>query len=163
MRILAITCSVFLLPLLFGEAAAQNGSVATQTVTVEVKPITKITISGSPEALVINSGVAWPELTSVDDNSTRYSITTNLENTKIVASISDRMPAGTKLLISLGSVKGVSAGTVDLSDATEPVSVVAGIGRGNDPAQPIRYTFAADASVGTIESDSRVVTLTLTD
>ena len=88
---------------------------------------------------------------------------TNLENMKIVASINNPMPSGTRLMMKLSSTQGVSSGLVDISGALAPVNVVTGIGRGSESNQRITYTFAANASVGEIDSESRTITLTLTD
>lgn len=143
--------------------AQSDGSSVTQSVTIEVKPITKISVSGSPNPLIISDAVAGSELTSVSDASTKYSLTTNLDNMKIVASISDRMPTGTKLMVSLSSRKGSSVGLVDLSGALTPVDVVTGISKCSEVNQSINYTFAANADVSQIPTQSRVVTLTLTN
>ncbi len=82
---------------------------------------------------------------------------------KIVASINDPMPKGTKLMINLKSSKWNSAGVVDISDAVAPVTAVSGVTRGIDRNQTIDYTFAANASAGEIENETRIVTLTVTD
>jgi hypothetical protein len=99
----------------------------------------------------------------VSDENTKYSLVTNIDNMKIVASISDRMPAGTKLMIKLASSKAASVGLVDLSNALTPVDVVRSIRKGSDVDQSISYTFAANAEVDDIPSQSRVITLTLTN
>lgn len=142
---------------------AQNGNSVTQSVTIEVKPISKLAVSGNPNALVINDANAGSELTAVSDNNTKYSMLTNMDNMKIVASIDNKMPDGTKLMIKLGSTKGSSTGDIDLSSALTPVDVVTGINKGSENNQSIIYTFAAYANVGQIESQSRTITLTLTN
>jgi hypothetical protein len=142
---------------------AQRESSVTQTLTVEVKPITKIAVSGNPGALLINDMNASSDVLTVSDNNSKYSMMTNLDNMKIVASINDPMPAGTRLLLKLESSKGLSDGLVDVSSARSPVEVVTSLGKGSDLNQTITYTFASDASVGQISTDSRVITLTLTN
>lgn len=144
-------------------AWAQGSDVATQSLTLEVKPLTKIAVSGNPNALVITDALAGSDLTAVQDQNTTYSITTNLSSMKIIASISNGMPAGTKLMIRLASNSGLSRGTVDISDATSPVDVVTGIAQGNDANQSITYQFSANADVPSFSNDSRVITLTLTN
>lgn len=141
---------------------AQSSSV-TQSVTVEVKPITKIAVSGNPGPLFVTEAEGGAGMLSVSDNSTRYSMLTNLENMKIVASINGPMPQGTRLMLKLGTSAGQSNGFVDVSNAASPVDVVTAINRGSDRDQSITYAFAADPSVNQISSDSRVVTLTLTN
>ena len=155
------TYLLFFLFLATGIAAAQ--AVTTQSLTLEVKAVSKISVSGSPNALIINDAIPGSNLTSVQDENTSYSITSNLDNMKIVASINTQMPAGTNLMIRLKSGKGTSRGLTDLSNALTPVDVVTGIVKGTDNNQGISYVFAANADVASIPLDSRVVTLTLTD
>jgi hypothetical protein len=142
---------------------AQTGERAVQAVTMEVKPITKISVSGNPAALVVNDALAGSELLSVRDENTQYSITTNLENMKVVASINQQMPPGTKLMVSLASSKGMSVGVVDISNALSPVDVIRSISKGSDTNQRITYIFAANANAGEIQQQTRTITLTLTD
>jgi len=156
---LSLTCCVLLPLVMFG----QNGSSVTQTLTVEVKPITKIAVSGNPGALLITDGTSGSDVLSASDNNSKYSMMTNLDNMKIVASINTPMPNGTRLMIKLESTRGLSNGFVDVSNAMSPVEVVSGLGKGSDLDQTITYTFAANASVGQINADARVVTLTLTN
>lgn len=136
---------------------------ASQSVTLQVQAVTKISVSGNPGALVISDAVAGANLTPATDNSTNYNITTNADNMKIVASISSPMPTGTQLLMQLASSKGTSLGSRDLSNAVSPVDVVTGIAKGSDLNQTISYVFAANADVAAIPSDSRTITLTLTN
>ncbi len=143
--------------------AQTGGSSVTQSVTIEVKAITKISVSGDPGPLIINEAATDSNPLSVRDDKTSYSLTTNLDMMKIVASIDNRMPDGTRLMVNLASSKGQSAGTVDLSDATNPVDVVTGIGRCSQKNETISYTFAAAEGVNDVPLQARVVTLTLTD
>jgi hypothetical protein len=144
-------------------ALAQGGSAVVQHLTVEVKPITKMAVSGDPGGLYITDTNAGSDVTTVSDNNSKYSMLTNLDNMKIVASINSAMPAGTKLMVKLESSKGFSNGFVNVSNALSPVEVVTALGKGSDLNQTITYAFAADATAGQINSDSRVITLTLTD
>jgi hypothetical protein len=146
-----------------GLMAQGRGSSATQSVTLEVKPIAKISVAGNPTPLIINDALPGSDLASVSDENTKYSLVTNVDNMKIVASINDRMPAGTKLMIKLTSSKSASVGMVDLSSALTPVDVVRGIRKGSDVNQSISYTFAANAEIDDIPSQSRMITLTLTN
>jgi hypothetical protein len=138
-----------------------QGNTTTQSVTIEVKPITKIAVTGNPGPLFVTD--SGSDGLVVSDNSTKYSMLTNLENMKIVASINGPMPQGTKLMVKLETSAGVSNGFVDVSNASSPVDVVTGINKGADKNQSISYAFAADPSVTQVNSDSRVVTLTLTN
>lgn len=157
--------SVILLVLITtGTVWAQAGSSSvTQTVTIEVKPITRLSVTGSPNPLIITDAVPGSNLLSVSDENTRYSLTTNSDNMKIVASLDDKMPAGTKLMVKLLSSKAASMGLIDLSGALSPVDVVTGLSRASDANQSISYTFAANPDVYEIPTQTRVVTLTLTN
>jgi len=150
----------FLIPLV---ALAQTGSSVVQTLNIEVKPITKIAVSGNPGGLFITDASTGSDVLSVSDNNSNYSMMTNLDNMKIVASINNPMPEGTRLMMKLESSKGSSSGLVDVSNAMSPVEVVTALGKGSDLNQSITYTFAANASIGQLNVDSRVVTLTLTN
>lgn len=163
MKSLPIKLSLIICFLVPAVLLAQRESSVTQTLTVEVKPITKIAVSGNPGALLITDVNASSEVLAVSDNNSKYSMLTNLDNMKIVASINDPMPSGTRLLLRLESSKGLSDGLVDVSNARSPVEVVSSLGKGSDLNQTISYTFAADASAGQISTDSRVITLTLTN
>ena len=150
---------------MFESAKAQAS--ATQTLTLAVNAVYKIATSGNPAPLTISTGTAGSDnLTPVADNSTTYSITQNFGNTvKITANLDAALPAGYTLTMALGSTKGTSAGSVDISNATSgsAVNVVTAIQKGADAAQSINYTFSAHASAGTMSSTSKMVTLTLTN
>jgi len=163
MSLLRVSYILLMFILFGGLVLAQGSAVATQSLTLEVRPITKISVSGNPSALIINDAGAGMELTSVQDENTSYSVTSNLTDMKIVASISAQMPIGTNLMIQLRSSNGTSKGLIDVSNAVSPVDVVTGIGKGTDQNQSIAYVFAAQSNVGSIPMDSRVVTLTLTN
>jgi len=140
---------------------------ATQTLTLAVSAVYKISTSGNPGALTVTTGTAGSDnLASVSDNSTSYSITQNYGNTvKITANLDAVLTSGYTLKIALASTKGTSSGTVDISNATSgsAVSVVTAIQKGADAAQSITYTFSALASAGTLSSTAKTVTLTLTN
>jgi hypothetical protein len=145
-------------------SAQQNEASVQQSVTIEVLPMTQIRVSGHPQAFFIQDPPADPNVyATARDNNTSYSLLSNMDNMKIVASINNPMPRGTKLMIDLGSTKGISNGIVDISNAVTPVTAVSGIGRGSDRNQPINYVFAANAVAGNIRAGSRIVMLTVTD
>ena len=150
---------------LLQNAAAQ--ATANQTVSLAVSAVYKIATSGNPGGLTISDGTAGTNaLTTVSDNSTKYSITQNVAGTvKVTANLDAAMSAGYTLQLNLASAKGTSAGTVDISSTTPgaAVNVVSGIALGADANQTITYTFGANASAGTLTSTNKVVTLTLTN
>ena len=144
-------------------ALAQTSASVSQTVTVEVRPLTQIAVTGNPGPLFVTDMGSGSDALTVSDNSTKYSMLTNLENMKIVASINGAMPHGTRLMVKLETSSGLSNGFVDVSNASAPVDVVTGISKGSDRNQSITYAFAADPSVTQVNTDSRIVTLTLTN
>ena len=144
-------------------AVAQEGASVTQHVTIEVRPVTQISVSGDPNPLVITDALPGGDLVPVVDNHTTYSVTTNLDDMKIVASIDEHMPSGTRLMVSLSSSRALSAGVVDLSEALSPVTVVSGLSRVTEKNQQISYVFAANADAPEMESATRIVTLTISN
>ncbi len=164
-RIADVTRSILLLIFVLSETfmAQSETSSVTQLVTVVVKPIAVISISGNPGSLFIQDDASGSEYSAVSDATTKYSCITNQDNTKIIASINERMPEGTRLRIRLSSSKGASNGTVDISEAVAPVDVVTGISRCSDVGQAIDYTFEASPEIYDLPLQTRVVTLTLTD
>lgn len=157
--LVVVALFLILLPL----SALQAQGTAQQSVSLAVMAVTKIAVSGNPGSLVLSNAVAGSPEMSAEDRSTTYSVTTNLDNMKIVASIDNPMPAGTRLMVNMESVRGLSSGLVDLSSATTPVDVVTGLSRGSESARQIAYVFSADAAVGAVPSQSRTITLTLTN
>jgi hypothetical protein len=164
-KMMMVLAAVAVSTVLIESASAQAN--ATQNLTLAVNAVYKIATSGNPGSLTITTGTAGTDaLTSVSDNSTTYSITQNFASTvKITANLDAALSAGYGLSINLGSTKGTSAGTIDISNATSgsALNVVTAINKGADAGQAIGYTFSALASAGTLSSTSKVVTLTLTN
>jgi hypothetical protein len=148
--------------LMFQDVFSQTST--TQTVTLQVSSIQKLSVSGSPAPLIIIAGTAGVDgLAAVTDASTTYSETHNSAiPLKITAGIDVVLGTGYKLEIALASSKGTSAGTVDISNATTAVDVVTAIARGSDSNKMITYTFSATATAGVLASTIKTVTLTIT-
>ncbi len=148
--------------LLVASQIANAGNTATQTVTFEVQAINEISVSGNPGNLIVSTATAGSEPDVATDNSTSYSITTNESSKKITGSISAAMPANTTLQINLTApTGGSSAGDVTLT--TTAADLVTGIATVAESGLTITYKFSATVSAGVVTSDSRTVTLTLTD
>lgn len=141
------------------DAAAQSVT-ATQKLAIEVLPVTRIVVSGSPLPLSVAGG---PESGSVTDGSSSYSLVTNLSGMRIAASIDRPMPPGTSLAIMLESSRGTSRGEVDMSRATGAADVVAGVGPGSEIGQRIRYRFSTAPGLSAMAPQERTITLTLTE
>lgn len=163
MKRLAVSLTMLLLVagvVLIGVAA----TTCDQTVSCEVATIQVISVSTSPAALIVNSATPGFEPDSATDATTTYSITVN-KTSKITAEIDTAMSTDITLTINLASTGGISAGDVDISNATTtPVDVVTAIAAGSkDSAQTITYTLSALASAGVIPQADKTVTLTITD
>lgn len=163
MKRLAVNLTMLLLVagvVLIGVAA----TTCNQTVSCEIATIQVISVSASPAALIVNSATPGFEPDSATDATTTYSITVN-KTSKITAKISTAMSTDITLRINLASTGGMSAGDVDISNATTtPLDVVTAIAAGSkDSAQIITYTLSALASAGVIPQADKTVTLTITD
>lgn len=138
--------------------AAQSQPSASQRLVLEVKPVARLAVSADPLPLVVTGSAG-----TVTDMSGRYDLVTNIRAMRITASIDRPMPGGTSLAIRLESSQGVSMGSVDITRAAGSADVVTGIGPGTERGQRITYIFSAADSPSGVESQSRVVTLTLTE
>ena len=151
--------------LFFGLTAPAHAqqSTATQSIRLGVKPVTQIALSGTGVAnLVIDQAESGAPTASATDNTSTYSLLTNVDNVRIRASIDADVPAGTRLELGLASSLGNSNGPVDLSSAHEAVEVVSGIQRGREVQGAITYRFIADLSqAGEIEPSPRTITFTI--
>lgn len=152
--VVALWCSV---------SSAQHGDAVTQSVTIEVQPVSKLYLSGNPGPFLLHPVIGSGEPVSATDASTTYSIVTNQGNMKITVSIDRRMPEGTTLSLAMESKAGISQGLCDVSAAIRPVTAVTNIARGVDSNQKIRYQLGASEGAGTIINESRTLTLTLTN
>jgi hypothetical protein len=149
--------SAFAFQMLFAQSA-------NQLVTLEVKMVNKINVSG-PVSLVIDNVVpAGNALLPVSNNTTSYNIMHNGSTTgKITASINSGLPTGITLQLTLASTLGTSKGIKDISNATVAVDVVDGLKQGKDATQMITYNFSATAEAGVFASVTKTVTLTVSD
>ena len=143
-----------------GAGASAQTVTATQQLAMEVKPVTRLVVSGSPLALLITAGGGTGSAT---DRNCSYSLVTNLRSMRIAASIDRPMPYGTSLAIMLESSRGASRGEVDITNSTGSTDVVSGIRPGSDQDQRITYRFAALPELSELAPAERTVTLTLTD
>jgi len=132
---------------------------AQQTVTFEVQAINEIAVSGDPAPLVINTATAGQQPTSVSDNGTTYSITTNETGKSIHAVLDQDMPQGLTLTIDLAAPAGASSSQATLSTTAQ--TVVTGISPVAQSGLTITYTLSADVTAGTVAQTSRIVTLTI--
>lgn len=155
----AIGAAAILLAFSSSRADAQT---ATQIVTFQVTGVNRISVSGNPAILTINTADAGSELTDATDATTTYSITTNQTNQKITGHISiGSMPTDVTLKVALAGSPGTTAGAVSLSSSA--VNLVTGITKSKATGQTITYTLSSTLDAAVMASASNVtVTYTVT-
>jgi hypothetical protein len=122
---------VFAALCLAAPALAQS---ATQTLHIEIRPISRLAVTGALTfTLPSRSGTA-----SVVASSATYAITTNEDNRRILVAIDEAMPAGASLRMRMTTPSGTAGEELTLS--TEPQTAVAGISRLN--AKDLGIDFA---------------------
>jgi hypothetical protein len=137
------------------------GSSTTQTITFSVNAINEIAVSGNPGALTVSTATPGSVPDTATDSSTTYDITTNQSGQKITAAIDSGMPAGVTLKVQLTAPAGAtSAGLVTLGASA--ADVVTGISTLNQSGLGITYKLSATPAAGSMASDTRTVTLTIT-
>lgn len=138
-------------------AGAQS---ATQTISFEVQTVNALSVNGDPASLIITGTLA-----PVTDNSTAYDVSTNGTNKKITGQITTGgdMPANTILAANLTAPTGGSSAGYGTLVSASAVDLVTSIGAVAESNLAIYYRFSATAEAGVIESDTRTVTLTLTN
>jgi hypothetical protein len=161
-RVLVLFTVAALLLFTGGLSLASNS--APQTVTFQVQAINEISVSGNPAALIVSAATAGSEPDSVSNSATTYAITTNCgaDAKKITAAINADMPSGVTLNLTLAEpTNGTSAGAKSLSTLAE--DVVTAIDAVAESGLTITYELSATVAAGVLSSDTRTVTLTLTD
>jgi hypothetical protein len=152
-----VALSAFAFQAVFAQTAAQ-------LVTLEVKVVNKINISGPVSLLIDDAIPGGAGLLPVSNNTTSYNITHNGSAAgKITANINSPLPAGITLELTLASALGTSKGIQNISNATTALDVVDGIAMGKDATQMITYNFSATPEAGVFASTVKTVTLTVTD
>lgn len=139
-----------------------HAQTATQVVTFQVTGVNKISVSGNPATLTINTATAGGDLDPATDASTTYSITTNQSNQKITGQITaGTVPTDVTLAAALASTIGTSAGAKTLTAAA--VDLVTGISKSKASGQTITYSLSAALTAAVMASSSNVtVTFTVT-
>ena len=146
------------LALLAVSPAVLQGQTATQTVHFQVNAVNQLAVTGSP-SLAITTATAGTGLTSATASGSTYAITTNESNQKITASLSQAMPDGVTLEVSLTAPSGASsAGSVQLG--TSSADLVTGITATAASSLPIVYRLNAGTQVQ-LGPSARTVTFTI--
>ncbi|MBL7050512.1 MAG: hypothetical protein ISR96_13440 [Nitrospira sp.] len=154
----------FFILLLHGGLSLATNS-ATQTITFQVLAINEISVSGDPDAMTISFATAGSALSSVTDTSTTYSITTNESSRKITGQITTggNMPSGVILEMNLSAPTGGSSSGYVTLDSSSASDLVTAISTEAELSKTITYRLSATIAASAVASDTRVVTLSLTD
>jgi hypothetical protein len=157
------TTLFFCICFLFFASLASAANNDTITVNYEVQAINELNIDGASVTLTVNAATAGAQPNQVT-TSTTYDITTNCaaDAKKLTAAINSDMPPGVTLKLNLTApTGGTSPGDVTISSTPEDViTAIDAVAEAN-----INMTFKMDATVsaGVVASDSKTLTLTLTD
>ena len=139
----------------FGLAFTQT---ADQTVTLEVKAVSKISISGPASLVIENAPADLSGLTAASDNSSTFNLIYNGTTGKVTAGIDVAVPANTTLEVTL---QGGSK--VNIGNATTAVQVLGGLSKTKLTGQSITYDFSATEAAGVIASVDKTITFTVTN
>jgi len=138
---------------------AMAGATANQTVTYEVQAINELSVSGSPDAIIVNAATAGSQPDEASNALTSYAITTN-QSRKITGAIDTAMPSGVTLKIALAApTGGTSSGDVTLSATA--ADLVTGISTLAESGKAITYKLSALTTAGVVASAVKTVTLTI--
>jgi hypothetical protein len=136
---------------------------ASQTVTLGVNSIYRLTVTGSPNLLITSGTAGVDTLVSVTDVATsRYSMTANQPVAHLTVQLSSGLGTGVDLMLLVPSNRGTSVGTVSVRSGN-PVNVVNALSRGADNNQPITYILSARADAVPFASTPYTITWTLQD
>jgi hypothetical protein len=141
-------------------AAPLSAQHARQTVTFRIDAINEIGVQGSP-SLTMVSAPAGSGPTSVTASGNSWSVTTNENNTRVTASLSEDMPPGVTLSLTLGAPTGaVSRGPQPLSRTS--VDLVTNLSRVAVSGLPLVYQLDAAPTAGVVVAGTRTVVFTIT-
>ena len=132
---------------------------ATQTVTFSVVSSSQASISSVAMPMTVRTVSTKRTSTSASVAGSSYAIATNESNQKISASLSEALPSGLSLAVSLSPPAGAASRGVTQLGATA-TDVVTGISAADAASLPLVYTLTASGVPA--RSNSRVVTYTFT-
>lgn len=138
---------------------AMAGATANQTLTYEVQAINELSVSGSPDAIIVNAATAGSQPDEASNALTTYAITTN-QSRKITGAIDTAMPSGVALKVTLAApTGGTSSGDVTLSATA--ADLVTGISTLAESGKAITYKLSALTTAGVVASAVKTVTFTI--
>jgi hypothetical protein len=163
MKMLHLFIAVFaIIAVLLTPAYGQTRATATQTVTLAVNAIYKLSVLGNPSLTIADASAGSGSMTTVSDAASSFSITQNRPTGRLSVQMSSALPTGLTLTVSVPSVLGTSLGIVSIGDANSH-NVMTGLAQGATNGQPITYTFGALVSADPLPSTAYTVTWTLAD
>jgi hypothetical protein len=140
---------------------AQTRASTTQTVTLGVNAIYRLSVTGNPSLIITGGTAGDPALASVSEATSTYSLTINQPVGRLTVQLSAALGTGVNLTINVPSNRGNSLGTVDISDAGAHDVVAPLNTRGTTNNQPITYTLSAAADAAPFAATPYTVTWTL--
>jgi hypothetical protein len=148
--------------LMAASVSAQTHATATQTVTLTVNSVYKLSVQGSPSLSIVDATAGSGSMSSVSDASSTFSITQNRPSARLSVQLSASLPTGQGLTVSVPSGIGTSTGTVAIGDGTSH-NVMSSLAQGATNGQAITYTFSATALADPAAATAYTVTWTLAD
>jgi hypothetical protein len=161
-RIHLILATMVTATILAAPVSAQTHATATQTVTLAINAVYKLSVQGSPTLSIVDATAGSGNMSSVSDASSTFSITQNRPSARLSVQLGSALPAGQGLTISIPSGIGTSAGTVAIGDGTSH-NVMSSLAQGATNGQAITYTFSATALADPVTATAYTVTWTLAD
>jgi hypothetical protein len=146
---------------LVGVASTATAQPVTQDVTIAVNAVSQIAVTGGAQSLTISTATAGSPLTSASVT-VSWAVTTNQLDQKVSASLDQNLPAGVTLSAQLEAptAGGLSTGPNPLS--TTASDLVTGISTLAEGGLDLTYTLSATLAAGTVASQTRTVTYTIT-
>lgn len=132
---------------------------ASHTVSIGIQAITVMAVSGDPLPLtaVRDAGGAI----RVQDASSHYNLTSNVDDVRIEAVLDFPMPDGFRLRMRADTGLGQSRGVVNVSDASRARTLVGSIGRGLENGRFLEYELLIDPQAEPVPMQERRVTLSI--
>ena len=125
---------------------------------------TILTVSGSPAPFTVASAVAGSQPAALSDNITTYFVKAKKPAgaQRIAAQLNAPMPPGTTITLQMAPSFGASSlGPVALDMTAR--DIVVNIDKDNGSTLGITYVFTATVAAGVVPSQSRTVTLTMSN
>jgi hypothetical protein len=141
-------------PLVASPALAQS---ATQLITLEIRPISRLAVSGTTAFTLPATRSAKA---SVLTASATYAVTTNEENRRIMVALDGELPKGVSLRMRMAAPAGAHANE-EVTLTTEPKPAVVGISRFNGNALGIEYSLITAEGAVISANTTRTVKVTL--